>query len=312
MQKRYNVNMATRLLTPQRIVNLSSDPVSGTSGEIYYNTVLNAYKYYDGTAWVEIASGGGGSGSASGSVLNLPNTLVLRDTNRTFDISGVDFDTNASAAATAQVGRLLWDDGDGTLSVNLKGGNVDLKVGQQEVALCYNGTGGTLTKGTVVYISGAQGQRPTLAKSNASSEPTSSKTFGVVAESITNGSEGLVTTFGILRGFNTTSLTEGAAIWLSASAGIMTSTAPTQPNHTVFIGYCIRNHASAGEIFVNIQNGYELQELHNVLITTPSNDQVLTYESATGLWKNKTPTGGGSGGSVQTDVALSNSWWLGV
>lgn len=46
--------MTKRLLTTQKIVNLSSDPVSGVSGELYYNTSINAYKFYNGSEWVEI------------------------------------------------------------------------------------------------------------------------------------------------------------------------------------------------------------------------------------------------------------------
>lgn len=50
--------MAKRLLSVLKIVNLSSDPASGTAGEIYYNTVSNAFKYYNGTTWTEITGGG--------------------------------------------------------------------------------------------------------------------------------------------------------------------------------------------------------------------------------------------------------------
>ncbi len=37
-----------------------------------------------------------------------------------------------------------------------------------------------------------------------------------------------------------------------------------------------------------VMNGWELDELHNVYIDTPVNNNVLTYESSTSLWKNKT------------------------
>lgn len=57
--------MAKRLLSVLKIVNLSSDPASGTAGEIYYNTVSNAFKYYNGTAWTEITGGGGASVTVS-------------------------------------------------------------------------------------------------------------------------------------------------------------------------------------------------------------------------------------------------------
>jgi hypothetical protein len=60
----------------------------------------------------------------------------------------------------------------------------------------------------------------------------------------------------------------------------------------VFIGIVTRANVSNGEIFVRVQNGFELQELHNVAIASPTNGQTLTYESATSLWKNTTPAGG--------------------
>jgi hypothetical protein len=37
-----------------------------------------------------------------------------------------------------------------------------------------------------------------------------------------------------------------------------------------------------------VDNGYELDELHNVKITTAANGQALTYTSATDIWENKT------------------------
>jgi hypothetical protein len=164
--------------------------------------------------------------------------------------------------------------------------------------LCFNATGSTLTKGTVVYISGIQGDKPKIVKADASTESTSSKVIGLVFADILDNEEGLVIEAGELIGFDGSNLdtddfTEGDLLWLSTTAGEVTNVRPTQPDHAVFVGYCIRSHPNAGHILVNIQNGYELEELHNVLITTPANDQVLTYESSSGLWKNKTPTGGG-------------------
>ena len=78
----------------------------------------------------------------------------------------------------------------------------------------------------------------------------------------------------------------------------MTTTKPTQPNHSVFIGIVSRAHPTAGTIELNIQNGYEIEELHNVLVTSLADGQVLKYESASSLWKNVTLT--------KSDVGLSN------
>lgn len=201
---------------------------------------------------------------------------------------------------TSPVGLLSWDNGDGTLSLGLKGGNVGLSLGQSNVALCYNPLVSTLTKGQVVYVSGAQGQRPSLGLAVASGEFTSSKTFGVAVEQINSGSEGFVGTFGLFRNLNTSSFGEGSGLWLSATTpGAITMTRPQAPNHGVFIGYCVRSHASAGEIFVNIQNGYEIEELHNVLIQSVASGDVLQYDSSLGVWRNRVLSGvSGSGWTV--------------
>ena len=52
--------MTKRLLTTQKIVNLSADPVSGVKGEVYFNTTTNTLKYYNGTNWVESSNGATG------------------------------------------------------------------------------------------------------------------------------------------------------------------------------------------------------------------------------------------------------------
>lgn len=201
---------------------------------------------------------------------------------------------------SAPVGMLSWDDGDGTLNLGLKGGNVGLSIGQSNIALCYNALASTLNEGQVVYVSGAQGQRPLLGLAVASGEFTSSKTFGVVIESIPNGSEGFVGTFGLFRNLNTSSFESGSGLWLSATTpGAMTMARPQAPNHGVFIGYCVRKHASAGEIFINIQNGYEIEELHNVLIQSVASGDVLQYDSSLGVWRNRVLSGiSGSGWTI--------------
>lgn len=324
--------MAKRFLSTINLPKLASDPVSGSEGEIYYNTESDKIRFYNGSSWADLTGSGGGGGTTSDSftTINVPNgtdpiadsstdtlnitesngiivtgnsttdtieistnatssntasTIVSRDSSQSFDITGIDFDTADTIAAA--VGRLSWDDGEGTLTLGLKGGNVNLSVGQEVVALCHNGTGSTINKGSVVYISGVQGQRPSITLSDADTEVASSKTFGVVAENIPNGAEGLVCTFGIVTGLNTSSFTAGQALWLSSTAGELTNVIPTQPAHAVFVGYCLFVNESSGRIFVNPQNGYELQELHNVLITSVADNHILSYDNATGLWKNQ-------------------------
>jgi hypothetical protein len=58
----------------------------------------------------------------------------------------------------------------------------------------------------------------------------------------------------------------------------------------VYVGKVTRSHPTQGQIEVQIQNGYELNEIHDVAISTPLNNQSLVYETATTLWKNKALT----------------------
>ena len=266
------------------------------------------YAWSSASTWVLIGdgnTGGGGGGTASGTPFNIPNTLVARSASGSFQIGSVDFHTASPVATT--VGRITWDDGSGTALLGLKGGNINLPIGQEEDALVYNGTGSALARGQVVRIVGAQGQRPRIDLAAAINDANSSKTFGIVAEPIVDGAEGFVTTFGIVNNINTAAFTEGASLWLSPSAGGIVSTMPIQPYHNVFIGYCLKSHASSGRIFVKIQNGYEIEELHDVLIQTASNNQIISYNSASSLWMNKDLQAAikevdGSGSGVDADL----------
>lgn len=196
---------------------------------------------------------------------------------------------NTTATPTTGVGRMWWNDTDGTLDLGMKGGNVVQQIGQELFAYVKSSDGGARNEGQAVYITGSDGTNKLVALAQANTEPTSSKTFAVMTESISGGSKGFCTTFGLVRNLNTDHLTEGAAVWLSPTTpGNLTSTRPTAPNHAVFVGFCVRRNLNNGVLFVNIQNGYELDELHNVKITNPQNGQVLKYDSAQGLWVNGT------------------------
>lgn len=240
-------------------------PTSPSAGDFWFNSATaETFIYYDST-WVEVGEGGGSG--------------LLEP------VQGLDFDTVSPDASTT--GRLVWDDGEGTLSFGLKGGNVDLQIGQENVALCYNGTGSSIPDGTVVYISGAQGQRPRISLAQANAESTASKVLGITTETIANGAEGFVATFGIVNGLDTSAFTAGQSLYLSPTvAGGLTATKPVAPNHMVFVGYAISISASSGRIFVNPQNGYELDEIHDVIITSKQNGDLIAYNSSTGLWNN--------------------------
>lgn len=150
-----------------------------------------------------------------------------------------------------------------------------------------------LTIGQAVYVSGASGTNMLVSKADNSTEATSSKTLGLVTASGAANYQGEVITEGLLAGLDTSTATDGDAVWLGTNGNLIfwhygLTTKPVAPAHLVFIGIVTRVSATVGEIFVKPQNGFELDELHDVLIVNPTNDQVVAYDLATGLWKNKT------------------------
>jgi hypothetical protein len=187
----------------------------------------------------------------------------------------------------------------------------------QKFTVARNSTGATIYKGTIVYLSGATGSHPNIVKSRANAESTSARTFGVAYEDIANNSTGNVLAQGLVEGLDTRSaatnpftsdtLAAGDVLYLDPdTAGYVTNTKPVAPDHIVYVGFVVETSPTDGKIIYRIQNGYELDEIHDVLITAPSDNQVLTYESSSGLWKNEDPTGGG-GGTTRTIVVTSGN-----
>lgn len=188
------------------------------------------------------------------------------------------------------VARLRWNDTDGTLDLVMKGGNVTQQIGLEQYTLAKHADNSGLTKGKVVYFVGADGSNTTVRYAQADSDANSANTLGIVTETVSGGGKGYVTTFGMVHDIDTANLTEGAIAWLDPDTpGAMTTTKPTAPDHLVQVGFVVRSHATTGHIFVSVQNGYELDELHNVHITNPQDGQVLKYDATAGYWKNANP-----------------------
>jgi hypothetical protein len=146
----------------------------------------------------------------------------------------------------------------------------------------------TITKGQVVYIFGASGDRAAVKLAKNTSDTFSSKTLGIVREDIAAGQAGWVTTQGQVSGINLGAYTAGDILWLDSVPGGFTATKPQAPYHSVFVGVVERANAGNGLIYVKPQNGVELDELHDVRITSLANNEIIRYNSTLGYWENKT------------------------
>jgi len=262
-----------------------------------------------------LVSSGAGAVSASTLTWNATDSAVGA-------IKAIDF-TGVTAAVTAQ--RLQFNTDLGTAELGLNA-NVSLPIGQAEIFQVKRSTNNGLAKGKVVYVVGSDGANKTVGYAQANSGTTSHTTIGIITETVSGGAKGYCTAQGLVTGLTTTGLTEGMPVYLSASsAGDMTSTEPAAPNHKVQIGYCIKEHASQGVIFVDIHVGQNLNELNDVGSTTPTAGMTLIRNATTGVWTAATLTAGsgiivtnadgaitvattGSGGA--TNIWIPASAWI--
>jgi hypothetical protein len=204
-------------------------------------------------------------------------------------ISGLSAETltlNTTYTGTTGVGTISWNSNFGVPQVGMLGGNVVGKIGESVYAYVKNVDSTTLNKGEVVYIFGASGDKMSVKRASATGDTTSSKTLGVVAESIGVNGLGYIITQGTLDGLNLGSYTDGDILWLSTTAGQFTKVKSYAPVHLVFVGVVQRANSGNGQIYVKPQNGYELEELHNVATTGATQGDLLIYNSGTTLWQN--------------------------
>jgi hypothetical protein len=213
-----------------------------------------------------------------------------------YGISGGYFQADLTPTMTAGVGRLIWDDADGTLNLGLKGGNVTLHLGQNQYARVVNGTGGAVTKAAyrAVKVTGAQGQRLQINLAQANNDANSTDTLGVIAEDIGNNQEGFICTSGQITGLNTTGALQGETwndgdiLYLSPTTpGVLTKVKPSAPNHSVIMGFVIYAHANNGKIFIKVDNGYESGELHDIYTPTKNNNDGIFWVSANNRYESK-------------------------
>lgn len=275
--------------------------------------IENVFKY-GSPIYAEVVYGttsaGGGSGvwgSITGTITNQTDLVAYVNnrvpyTGATSDVNlgefglltgNIEFDNTPTNVPTA-AGSLYWDNNVGVLNSILLGGNVNAKLGVDNYVRVVNKVGSNLTKAgyRALKITTPQGQRLAVNLAQGNNDANSAETIGINAEDIGNNQEGFIITFGEITNINTTgslfgeTWADGDVLYLSpTTAGYLTKVKPLG-QHIVVMGYVEYAHQNNGKIFVKVMNGLELEELHDVNISSPTNGQVLTYNLATDKWIN--------------------------
>jgi hypothetical protein len=127
------------------------------------------------------------------------------------------------------------------------------------------------------------------------------RVMGVATANINNGVNGTVMSFGTLRAIDTrgnvaSAIAVGDETWaegdiLFAHPTVDGKLTKVRPQHDLAVAFITVRHQSAGQIAVRIIPGnFHLEWLHDVSLNydTITNNQVLTYSTATSLWTSQT------------------------
>jgi hypothetical protein len=191
--------------------------------------------------------------------------------------------------------RMQWNDDDGTIDVGLNA-DVVLQVGQEMQFYAKNTSGGAIDNGSPVMFTGTVGAsgKLTFSKAVADGSITSLYMMGVATEDIPNNGFGYITSFGKVRGFNTSGApysetwVDGDIIYFSPTvAGGWTNVLPVAPNLDLPVAVVLNAATGgSGSIFVRMNTGQYLTSLHDVHALSPSDGEVLEYDSGNTRWQN--------------------------
>ena len=280
---------------------------------------------------LDVDNGGTGATDAAGARANL-SAAVLGANNDITSMSAltgsiqtptyIDFDTTPGTPAR-QTGRIFWDEADGnqTLSVYMAGTNATMQIGEE---MYYRiKASSAITEGQVVMFTGTVGASGALTGAPATglTAETASYVMGIATENIALNGWGYVTSFGLVRGFDTTG---GAEAWVNGqilyldptTPGKLTKTVPTAPNPKVQVCAVVYASGVNGSVFVRPTYGGKLGQFEgDVQITTPATNDLLQYDGT--KWVNVTPASviAGSSGAPVTktanfSVAVGETWLI--
>lgn len=209
------------------------------------------------------------NGGTTGQPLaKLSNTNLDANWANQIEVDEVRLRTTPNAALSDAIGSLYWDDLDQALAYRTDGLNVD--IGQENLVYVRNPAGeATIPKGAAVAVKGASSNRLEVQLCDATAGANvGCRTIGVALGPIASPGFGFVSTFGLVRGFNTGNIigggvTEGGELFISSTPGVLSTQPQASPGRRVTVGYVVTTGTN-GSIFVTIRRGLTFFELDNV------------------------------------------------
>ena len=254
----------------------ASDPIVDNQGNplvigvMYFNSTSGTLRIWSGTEWNL------GAFSVAGAVVsfngrdgaieltnadvttavgkNLTDAIKYSEADKLLtDVNKLTLSTDTNL--TAGAGEITWSQDDRTANIGL-GNGVVLQAGQEMMALVRNGTASTIADGVIVMVTGSVGNSGRLVVAPYDGTSDASLIIGVTTESIVSGADGLVTSYGKVRGLNTSAWPEGSVLYVNNSGFGLSETASL----TMKIAAVITSHAADGVLMVRVDGHTQTKE----------------------------------------------------
>lgn len=173
-------------------------------------------------------------------------------------------------------GQFSWNTTDDTADLTMEYG-VTQQIGMETYARVGNTTGVTIPNGTVVGFAGATTEALLVSPYIADGTVPSLYVLGVMTHDLPDsGEKGYCTTWGFVRGLNTSAFSAGDILYASpTTAGALTKTKPTAPNNVIPVAACVVSDTTNGVIFV--RPAIEQQRYYGVFSDTVSLTPAAIY-----------------------------------
>ena len=169
------------------------------------------------------------------------------------DVNKVSLSTDTNL--TANAGDITWSQDDRTANIGL-GNGVVLQVGQEMMSLVRNGTEVSIGNGVIVMVTGSVGNSGRLVVAPYDGTSDASLIVGITTEVIASGQDGLVTSYGKVRGLNTSAWSEGTVLYVNNSGFGSAETASL----SMKIAAVITSHAANGVLMVRVDGHTQTKE----------------------------------------------------
>jgi hypothetical protein len=226
----------------------------GPNRHLAYNSTTKKFFFEDVSSGSDLL----GDGNTTTIIDNIISVINLPEETPIGPIEQLSFNLNHTHQEERTEGTLCWDPDDRTLNLTSPG-DVTQKVGQDLYAKVRNATGTVIVKGQAVRFAGAsvngETARLEVTPFLADGSFPSLFGFGILAQTVNDGNDGLIIVWGKLRDIDTTGNGEnwqiGDILYVSPNvAGGLTKVKPTAPNNVIPIAAVLRVDETKGEIFV--------------------------------------------------------------